>query len=233
MSIFEPLLEIQEHDTRLDQLAHRRASLPERALVAEAAKVLETADHQIAEQAAVVAAADREQRRIEDQLTTAEAKATEIDKRLYGGTVSNARELQDLQTELESFRRHISTVEDEAIAALERTEAAQARLDELEAMRTEITRRRESAEMTLTAAAADIDAEVDVVTARRSEASAGVAPDLLVSGKSLGGGLPLAAVTGGAEVRTLAGSLTCCCGSPGGRSSWCGSCSTARTWTID
>lgn len=179
MSIFEPLLEIQEHDTRLDQLAHRRASLPERALVAEAAKVLETADHQIAEQAAVVAAADREQRRIEDQLTTAEAKATEIDKRLYGGTVSNARELQDLQTELESFRRHISTVEDEAIAALERTEAAQARLDELEAMRAEITRRRESAEMTLTAAAADIDAEVDVVTARRSEASAGVAPDLL------------------------------------------------------
>jgi predicted nucleic acid-binding Zn-ribbon protein len=100
MSIFEPLLEIQEHDTRLDQLAHRRASLPERALVAEAAKVLETADHQIAEQATVVAAADREQRRIEDQLTTAEAKATEIDKRLYGGTVSNARELQDLQTEL-------------------------------------------------------------------------------------------------------------------------------------
>jgi predicted nucleic acid-binding Zn-ribbon protein len=179
MSIFEPLLEIQEHDTRLDQLAHRRASLPERALVAEAATVLETADHQIAEQATVVAAADREQRRIEDQLTTAEAKATEIDKRLYGGTVSNARELQDLQTELESVRRHISTVEDEAIAALERTEAAQARLDELETMRTEITRRREAAEMTLTAAAADIDAEVDEVTARRGEASSGVAPELL------------------------------------------------------
>ena len=100
MSIFAPLLDLQDLDTRLDQLAHRRASLPERALVAEADKVLETADHQIGEQTKVVADVDREQRRIEDQLTTAEAKATEIDKRLYGGTVSNARELQDLQTEL-------------------------------------------------------------------------------------------------------------------------------------
>lgn len=179
MSIFAPLLDLQEHDTRLDQLAHRRASLPERALVAEAAKVLETADHQIGEQTKVVVDADREQRRIEDQLTTAEAKATEIDKRLYGGTVSNARELQDMQTELESFRRHISTVEDEAFAALEQTEAAQARLVELETMRDEIKNRREAAEMTLTAAAAEIDAEIDEIEAHRVELTRELAPELL------------------------------------------------------
>lgn len=179
MSIFAPLLDLQDLDTRLDQLAHRRASLPERALVAEADKVLETADHQIGEQTKVVADVDREQRRIEDQLTTAEAKATEIDKRLYGGTVSNARELQDLQTELESFRRHISTVEDEAFAALEKTEAAQARLAELETMRDEIRNRRENAEMTLTAAAAEIDGEVAELEANRGEVSRGVSPDLL------------------------------------------------------
>lgn len=179
MSIFTPLLDLQEHDTRLDQLAHRRTSLPEIALVAESAKVLETVGQQIQDQATVVADADRDQRRIEDQLTTAEAKATEIDKRLYGGTVSNARELQDMQTELESFRRHISTVEDEALAALEQTEAAQARLAEIEAMRDEIQRRREEAEMSLTAAAAEIDAEVAEIEARRGEVSAGMAPDLL------------------------------------------------------
>lgn len=179
MSNLEPLLDLQELDTKLGQLAHRRASLPERDLVAQAEKVLETAGRQVADQAIVVADRDRERRRVEDQLTTAEAKATDIDKRMYGGTVSNARELQDLQTELESLRRHISTVEDEAFLTLEQAEEAQSRLTELEAMRAEIDDRRTAAEMALTAAAAEIDAEAAEVEARRSALNATISPELV------------------------------------------------------
>jgi predicted nucleic acid-binding Zn-ribbon protein len=179
MTTFEPLLDLQALDTRLDQLAHRRAGLPERERVAEAAKVLATVEHQIAEQEAVVADLNREQRRIEDQLTSLEAKAAEIDAKLYGGTVTNARELQDLQAELDSVRRHVDGVEDEDLAALERVEPAQARLNELRVMRGEIVGHREQAEVALTAAAAEIDAEGDDLSAQRSALAAGVADELL------------------------------------------------------
>lgn len=178
--MYEKLLEIQELDTRIDQLVHRRDGLPERGRIAEAEQVLATVQEQIAAQSAAVAERRRDQHRIEDELATSEERARQIDSKLYGGTVSAMRELQDLQTELETVQRHISGIEDRGLAALEEVEAAQARLGELEAMRTEIDARRNDAEIALTAAAAEIDAELDEVRVARETATNGV-PDALVA----------------------------------------------------
>lgn len=178
-TVYEQLLEVQQHDTRLDQLAHRRDGLPERERIVEADQVLATVEGQIAAQTEAVAEARRAQRRIEDELATHEARAGQLDAKLYDGSVSAIRELQDLQTELETVRGHISTVEDADLEALERLEAAQSRQVELESMRAEVLARRGEAEVSLTAAAAEIDAEADEVTAARTVAATGIPAELL------------------------------------------------------
>ncbi len=198
--MYSQLLEVQESDTRLDQLAHRRESLPERRQIAEADQVLATIDGQIAEQTATVDERRHAQRRIEDELATQEARAKQIDTTLYGGTVSAARELQDLQSEAETVQRHISSIEDDGLVALEQLEAAQARLAELHDMRNQVVARREEAETALTVAAAEIDAEVDEVRSARAAAVAGVPDDAVAEYERL------RATLGGVGIARLVGS---------------------------
>jgi predicted nucleic acid-binding Zn-ribbon protein len=200
MTMYSKLLEVQESDTRLDQLAHRRESLPERRQIAEADQVLATVDGQIAEQTATVDERRHAQRRIEDELATQEARAKQIDTTLYGGTVSAARELQDLQSEAETVQRHISSIEDDGLVALEQLEAAQARLAELHDMRNQVVARREEAETALTVAAAEIDAEVDEVRSARAAAVAGVPDDAVAEYERL------RATLGGVGIARLVGS---------------------------
>jgi predicted nucleic acid-binding Zn-ribbon protein len=55
------------------------------------------------------------------------AKITQTDKALYGGSVTNPKELQDLQMESESLHRYLETLEDrylEAMVSLEQAENA-------------------------------------------------------------------------------------------------------------
>lgn len=179
MTVYDQLLEVQVCDTHLSQCAHRRSALPERRQIVEADQVLATVDGRITAQAAVVDEARRNQHRIEGELAAQEARAQNIETKLYDGSVTAVKELQDLQNELETVRRHISGIEDTDLEALETYEAAQAALADLETMRSEVLARREQAEMSLTAAATEIDAEAAEVAAARAVAAEGIPADLL------------------------------------------------------
>ena len=102
----EPLLALQEHDLALDRLRHRHATLPERAVVA--AGETRTADLAIEctsvgiERDAVVA----DERRLDDEATTLAGQAVAAEAKLYSGEISSPRELQALQADVESLRRH-------------------------------------------------------------------------------------------------------------------------------
>lgn len=199
MTIYEQLLAVQDLDTRLDQLAHRREALPERRQIVEADAVLATVETQIADQNLVVDEARHAQRRIDDELTAQEKRADQIQAKLYGGTVSAARELQDLQAELATVRDHISGIEDDGLGALDELETAQGRLAELESMRDEIVARRDQAAMSLTAAAAEIDADADSIGTERAAAIEGVPADALAEYERLRGalgGIGIAKLTG-------------------------------------
>lgn len=200
MTMYSQLLEVQEHDTRLDQLEHRRAGLPERRQIVEAAQVLATVEAQIEAQTTTVDERRHAQRRIDDELASKEERAKQIETKLYGGTVSAARELQDLQTELETVHEHISGIEDDGLVALEQLEAAQARLGELEGMRAEIVARRDQAETALTVAAAEIDAEADGERASRAAAIEGVPAEAVAEYERL------RATLGGVGIARLVGS---------------------------
>jgi uncharacterized protein len=130
----EALLVLQEHDTALDRLRHRRATLPERAQ-------LEASENEIREQlagrAGVQARRDElhtEERRLDDEARSVAAHATDVDKRLYSGTVSSPRELQAMQADIEMLRRRQSELEDEELEIMEQREELDGKLAAVDAV---------------------------------------------------------------------------------------------------
>jgi predicted nucleic acid-binding Zn-ribbon protein len=196
----EVLLDLQAHDTRLDQLRHQRETLPPRArisaLEAELAGLAATS-------AEVQGARDdvaREQKRIEDEVATIEAKAAEVNGTLYGGTVTSPRALQDLQADLESLQRRQRQLEDMVIEQMEAAEPLDERLAVLQADQSARAAELEEARRDLTAQEAEVDVQVDAVQGERDGLVAGVDPALLTEYETLRrqfGGVGVARLEGG------------------------------------
>lgn len=188
---FERLLSLQEHDTHVEQLEHRRAAIPERADLATTEASLGRLE---AEARAVQSKLDgvgRDQRRREDEVAALESKAKEISDAMYGGRVTSPRELQTMQEEIDSLRRHLSSVEDEIIELMEYAEPLQASVVQLAARRTVLDEAAQASLAKIAEQEAVIDAELAVVRAERSELAANITPDVVDMydnlQKSLGG----------------------------------------------
>ncbi|MEX2626591.1 MAG: C4-type zinc ribbon domain-containing protein [Ilumatobacteraceae bacterium] len=164
-SVHERLLELQDVDTAIDQLAHRRARLPE----------LEAAELARAELLEWEAAQARLRARLDElgaEIESAESASAEIDRqrsRLDGQmkTVIAPREAEALQHEIATLQERREELDDRELAALEE----QASLDDTlvaHAAREESLRANtEAADQTLAAVQADLDGEAAELDARR------------------------------------------------------------------
>ncbi len=133
---FDTLLQVQAHDTTLDQLRHRWETLPERAaLAAEAARRRALAGEVAEVQAAVDDLVTR-QRALEERIASSARRRHELEERMRTGAVFAPRDLQAMDHEvhqLEERQRHLEEEEitlleeeeplDEALAGHRRTEA--------------------------------------------------------------------------------------------------------------
>ena len=179
MGALDDLLVVQEHDTAADRLRHRLETLPEKARLAE----VETALAALEGERSLVAGRRDEvghrQQRVEDELASLETKIADLDKRLYAGTVTAPRELQAMQADVQSLRRHQSDLEDQVLAAMQDADPLDAELAGLDARKAEL----EDEAATLWAAATEateaIDAELAGELDARATAAKAVAPDLL------------------------------------------------------
>jgi predicted nucleic acid-binding Zn-ribbon protein len=72
-------------------------------------------------------------RQAEDAATNEREKLGQIDGRLYGGSVHNPKELQELQSEAEAVRRHVGVLEDELLEAMQTAEDAEAQAERAQA----------------------------------------------------------------------------------------------------
>jgi predicted nucleic acid-binding Zn-ribbon protein len=123
------LLELADLDTELSRLDHRRRTQPEIAELAQlggrAAKVRDAitiADTNLSD-------LDRELSRAERDVEQVRARIDRDNERLNAGQVSNARELESLQSEVASLRRRQSDLEEGVLELMEKREAAQALRD--------------------------------------------------------------------------------------------------------
>jgi predicted nucleic acid-binding Zn-ribbon protein len=129
---FQTLLAVQDHDTAIDRLQHRREAMPERStrqeLLARRQALTATRDT-IAAQRDEVAQREAE---LEGELAASEERINQIDKRMYSGEISAARDLQAMGGEIERLKGFCSDIEDRAIAALEEREPLDAQIAEIE-----------------------------------------------------------------------------------------------------
>ena len=173
------LLELADLDTELGRLDHRRRTLPENAELAQlgerAAKVRDAitiADTDLAD-------LDRDQLRAEKDVEQVRVRIEKDNKQLDAGRVSNARELESLQSEVVSLRKRQDDLEEIVLELMERRETAQglrdgaaAEADSAGAEEAALTARRD-------AALAEIDEQAAKATAARAATTGDVPADLL------------------------------------------------------
>src|SRR6188508_3077376 len=107
----EALLALQERDTALERLLHRHRTLPERAALQEAESTAAALDARVATTRKERDRVAREEQQLDDEARSLSDKAKEVEGRMYSGEISSPRELQAMQADVESLRRHQGTIE--------------------------------------------------------------------------------------------------------------------------
>lgn len=195
----ERLLVVQRHDTEADQLRHRLATLPERAQLDATMADLAALEAQAAQVGEQRDAIGRDLKRLEDEVALIEARRTETDRKLYGGAVSAARELQALQDELASLKRRQNHLEDDELDLMERSEPLDAALAKFDDERAALDEVAATLRATLAETEASVNEDLDRVLAARSAAADGLDAELLAEYERLRdqlGGVAIARLVG-------------------------------------
>jgi predicted nucleic acid-binding Zn-ribbon protein len=183
----------------LHQLAHKRANLPQKALLSAAQ---EDAQHLVEElEIAKSAESDirRELTRLEDEIVKVEARSARDKERLESGG-GQSRELIALQQELETLARRRASLEDDALEVMERLESARETVVGLAESGRLADLRVSDLEQELAGASAELDSAASGEQARRAAAAAGLDDGLVKLYERLRGrlaGVGAAALVGG------------------------------------
>ncbi|MEU0003596.1 C4-type zinc ribbon domain-containing protein [Streptomyces sp. NPDC006314] len=173
------LLDVQALDVRLQQLAHKRRSLPEHAEIESLNKDLtQLRDLLVAAQTEESDCA-REQTKAEQDVDQVRQRATRDQQRLDSGAVTSPKDLSNLQHEIVSLAKRQGDLEDVVLEVMERREAAQERVTELTERVGSVQTRIDDATGRRDAALERIDGEAASVTKEREVIAGSVPADLL------------------------------------------------------
>ncbi len=171
------LLDLQALDSRVDQIAHRRRTLPEHAAIAELiARRDEVRDLLVAAQTED-SDIGREQIKAEADVDQVVQRAARDQKRMASG--ANPKELEALQHEVASLARRQEELEDAVLEIMERRESVQNRVTELEAEKAATAAQLTELEGRRDAAMSELDEEAVKLTGERGLIAQGLAADLV------------------------------------------------------
>ena len=174
MAAYDDLLTLQTHDSAVDRLRHRRATLPERAELEAKRAAHGELEAQRLEVAARRDAELREERRLEDEVRSLEAKAKAVDQKMYSGTVSSPKELQAMQADVEQLQRQAREREDEELEVLVRREALDEEVTGIEAAQAALVAEMQALLAAVGAQEREIDADLATEEAARAALSPGI-----------------------------------------------------------
>jgi predicted nucleic acid-binding Zn-ribbon protein len=121
-----PLLDIQELDTAIDRLMARRRALESGEDAAAALAEANEAERMMGELRLRLDELSRDQMRFEHEIDSMSQKAAAEERRLYDGSVANARELDSITHEVDNLKKRRSDREDELLALMEVREELEA-----------------------------------------------------------------------------------------------------------
>lgn len=134
----ERVLALQEIDTAIDRLRARQRALETGEVVAGARAAADQAEIAYGELKLQIDELDRDQRRFESELDSLTQKEAAEQKRMFDGSIANAKELAALQHEIEALAKRRSDREDEVLALMEQRETVVAAAAEAESRSTEL-----------------------------------------------------------------------------------------------
>ncbi|MGW0914003.1 zinc ribbon domain-containing protein [Streptomyces sp. NPDC002784] len=173
------LLEVQALDVRLQQLAHKRRSLPEHAEIESLTKDLtQLRDLLVAAQTEESDTA-REQIKAEQDVDQVRQRAVRDQQRLDSGAVSSSKDLENLQREIASLAKRQADLEDVVLEVMERRESAQERVAELTERVGSVESKIDDATSRRDAAFESLDGEAATVTKEREVIAGAIPADLL------------------------------------------------------
>jgi hypothetical protein len=173
------LLDVQELDSTLDRLEHRRVTLAEHAEIAGLDERRMTVADDVVRAETEDSDLGREQTKVDTDVEQVRSRMTRDQQRLDGGQVSSPKELENLQSEIESLHRRQTELEDAELEVMEQRETVQARLAELRSELSTIESGLVDAQGRRDAALEEISSEVEKTTAHRAETAASLPGELL------------------------------------------------------
>jgi uncharacterized protein len=192
------LLDLQALDTSLARLAHQRRTLPVLATLAELEGRGEDLHRAQVEARTLAADTRRELTKAESDVEQVRARAARHQATLDSGK-GLSRELVALQSELAQLAERQAVLEEIQLEVMERLEAAEARVAELDAQERAVAADVERHTAERDAAFAEIDAETGRLRAERDELAARLDAELLdlyEYARSRTGGLGVVALRG-------------------------------------
>ncbi len=173
------LLELADIDAELGRLAHRRRGLPEHAEIIR----LEGRDAELRDSAAAMTARSsdlaREQGKAEADVEQVRSRIQRDRERLDGGMISSPKELENLQSEIQSLQRRQSDLEEIVLDVMERREANQSSLEAATAERGEAEAELGAVVAARDHALAEIDEKAAKASASRTQIAGATPGDLL------------------------------------------------------
>ena len=175
---YDTLLQVQVHDTELDQLRHRIEALPERTALADVRARRAALAATLTEVGAQVDGLAARQSALEEQIAASARRRHELEERMRSGAVTASRDLQAMDAEVNQLADRQRALEDEELELMEEEEPLDVALAERQAEAVAL----EAEEARLVAAVAEAEAglraSIDTVAAARAAVAAGLPEDL-------------------------------------------------------
>lgn len=173
------LLDLQAVDTRLDQLAHQEATLPQTAQLAELTDRLAELNTDVVNASTELSDLSQDVRKAEDEVEQVRKRTTRDQELLDSGSITSGKQLEEIQHEITSLLRRASELEDAQLEVMERAEGAQARVDELSLQIGEVQQEHAKVSAALEVAVTVIRADRADLDSQRAGLAARVPTDLL------------------------------------------------------
>lgn len=173
------LLELQDRDTRLTQLAHRARTLPDAAALTDVETRLQRLRDEVVAAETIVGDLEREQTRADHDVEQVRDRMARDRQLMDSGSIGDPKQLQSLQQELDSLARRQSDLEDVELEIMERVDGARAAAAQLTGERDALAIERDALATSVAAQLAEIDAERVEVEGVRAEIATEIPADLL------------------------------------------------------
>lgn len=179
MADLHRLLDVQDRDLFLDQLRHRRESMPDQGALAVQHATITRLDGELAAFHARLDEQRRAQKRIEDEVAAIETKSRNETRKLNSGTITAPREIQALSEEIDALGRRQRTLEDQELEIMEAVESLSSEVDGLTVQRDHAVAEAERLRGSIAEQEQSIDADLTTAQAERDAAAAEIPADLL------------------------------------------------------